>query len=209
MYADVVQHIGGRNGRRRSKQVLFERINVVCARCFPRRKQTSLLSRVPDWGGVMFNKWTCAVFARWCTTLPVVQNDCAPSKYLQPHIGSFLGSTHRLLPLGCSWHRVIIWTACRSLGSTRYHPHSFSLSFQLPLTLSSWPCSCFFFFGRGYFLCFFHSLFDQSVLIYYLVEEGMWCLSPTPWTFTLSKTSLPLAGKGVYVNMCTCVYVVY
>lgn len=68
-----------------------------------------------------------------------------PLRSLQPHNASFffLGSAHGFLLLGCPWQRIIIWIACQSLSSTRCHPHSSALSFQLPLTLSSWPCSCF------------------------------------------------------------------
>lgn len=106
---------------------------------FPQETNVPSLYRALDWGSVV-------VFTK-LTYVPTVVPRCAeclcpfqipPATHCQL---SWINT--RLLPLGCSWHRVIIWTACRSLGSIRYYPHSFSLSFQLPLTLSSWPCSCF------------------------------------------------------------------
>lgn len=107
----------------------------------------------------MFNKWTCV---QWCRTLMALQ--IPPATHCQ---FSWI-NTHS--PLGCSWHRVIIWTACRSLGSIRYHPHSFALSFQLPLTLFLTLQL----FRRN--ICFVSFILCLiSVLIYDLVEEGSWC----------------------------------
>lgn len=113
---------------------------------------SSLLSRELDWGWVMM---LCLINEPVCYLRPVAPR-CQQCWTLMPlwiplvtHC-QFSWINTQLLLLGCSWHRVIIWTACRSLGSIRYHPHSFFLSFQLPLTLSSWPCSCFW----GIFLLF-------------------------------------------------------
>lgn len=137
-----------KNGRWESKQVLLERVNVVCA---TGNKLPSSLW-VLDGGSVvticLLNEPVCrlptvVLRCQWCRMRIPLQIPLAT------HC-QFSWIYTRLLPLGCSWHRVIIWTACRSLGSIRYYPHSFSLSFQLPLTLSSWPCSCF----GEYFLSF-------------------------------------------------------
>lgn len=125
-----------------------------------------------------------------------------PLRSLQPHIASFFffGSTHGFLLLGCPWQRIIIWIACQSLSSTRCHPHSSALSFQLPLTLSSWPCSCFW----GIFPLFL----SIPILISYLFEEVMWRLSlihPSPRLKTPSLS--PLTSNCTKVCVCEYVHV--
>lgn len=127
-----------------------------------------------------------------------------PLRSLQPHNASFfLGSTHGFLLLGCPWQRIIIWIACQSLSSTRCHPHSSALSFQLPLTLSSWPCSCFW----GIFPLFL----SIPILISYLFEEVMWRLSlthPSPCLKTPSLSPLTSNCAKLCVWICARVYVV-
>lgn len=141
------------------------------------------------------------LFAHCCATLSAVQNAYRPSNtsshtlpvFLDQHTASpirmFMASSHNLNRMSESWFHLLPSSFLFAFIPTS--SYSFFLTLQL--------------FSGEYFLCFSHSLFDQSVLIFHLVEGGMWCLSPTLWTFTFSKTSLTLASKGVYVNVCMCV----
>lgn len=113
------------------------------------------------------------------------------------HTCQFSWVNKQLLLLRCSWHRLIIWTACLSFGSIYYYPHSFSLSFQLPLTLSCWPCSCFL--GNTYFVLFIPYLIQCLTIL--ANWRSMQRASPAPWTFNLCKS--PLASSlCIWIFVC-------
>lgn len=184
---------GNRNGQQVSK-VLFERVKC-CVSYFPTGHKCPCFQ-----GDTVFNKWTCSStvlpHCQWCRTLMPSQKPPAP----HCQFFFFFGSTHGFLLLGCPWQRIIIWIACQSLSSTRCHPHSSALSFQLPLTLSSWPCSCFW----GIFPLFL----SIPILISYLFEEVMWRLSlihPSPRLKTPSLS--PLTSNCAKVCVCEYVHV--
>lgn len=198
MHTDLVQHNGReRNGHTWSKQVSFECVSVVWDRAdVPWFKSSGVMHR----NSVVFYKWTCALFVHFYAILPVVLNayTIPTPECLQPHIASFLGSALKPLLLGCSWQQVIIWTACRSLDSILCHPHAFPFSFQLPLDLSSWPCSCFW----GIFPLFLSfAIWPLCLHIFTWLKRG-YAMLISDHPSTLFKTSLFIFMWELYVHVC-------